>query len=232
MFDAFPADMNATHQATGSINSRAFIHNGTSASYIFPTFSEFSGTAINADAVVAGHADNGGDLEAFKYDGAVQFLGTLGGANSNARDINDAGDIVGSADTAGGQRHAFLYRDGVMTDLHTLAGTTSDASRINEAGTVIGSHSPSSGTFRGFVSDGMTMSDLGTLGAGTTSPYDLNELGVIVGTSGGQAFRYVGGSMTASPLLHDLERCHRDQRKRQHRRLVPGWVGYAPWIPA
>ena len=75
MFDAFPADMNATHQATGNIDSRAFIHNGTSASYIFPTFSESTGTAINAAAVVAGYADNGGDLEAFTYDGAVHSSG-------------------------------------------------------------------------------------------------------------------------------------------------------------
>ena len=196
-FDGSAIDMNAAHQATGSINGRAFFYDGTTASYVFPGFTESYGAALNDEGVVTGYAYNGGDYEAYRYDGAVQFIGTLGGASSAARDINDAGDIVGGADTSGGQRHAFVYRGGTMIDLHTLGGTSSEATRINEAGTVVGNYSPSPGTFRGFVSDGTTTTDLGSLGGGTTAPYQLNESGVIVGTSGGQAFRYANGTMTS-----------------------------------
>jgi probable HAF family extracellular repeat protein len=196
-FDASPTDMNDARQATGSVSSRAFRHDGTTSSFIFPGFTESFGQAISPTGVVVGNAENGGDFEAFRYDGAVQFLGTLGGPASAASDINGAGYIVGAADAANGQRHAFVYRDGSMVDLHTLGGTQSQAQRINEAGTIIGSYSPTPSTFRAFVSDGTTTTDLGTLGSGATSAFDLNDSDVIVGASGGQAFRYANGTMTS-----------------------------------
>jgi probable HAF family extracellular repeat protein len=201
-FDAFPADLNATRQATGSLGSRAFRYDGTTSAYIFPTFNESHGLAINEAGTVAGYADQGGDLQAFSYDGTVHVLGTLGGASSAAQDINDSGDIVGSADTSGGQRHAFIYRGGVMTDLHTLGGTTSVATDVNAPGTVIGNYSPTPGTFRGFVSDGTTTTDLGTLGGGFTAPNAINGSDEIVGTSStpsqpNHAFHYAAGAMTS-----------------------------------
>ena len=39
----------------------------------------------------------------------VQLLGTLGGAKSNALDINDAGVVVGWADLSNGDFHAFTW---------------------------------------------------------------------------------------------------------------------------
>jgi probable HAF family extracellular repeat protein len=45
-------------------------------------------------------------------------LGTLGGHSSEANDVNDEGRIVGQADTAAGERHAFLWLDWLkMIDL-------------------------------------------------------------------------------------------------------------------
>ena len=43
-------------------------------------------------------------------------LGTLGGTSSYASGINASGQVAGSANTAGGAGHAFLYSGGAMQD--------------------------------------------------------------------------------------------------------------------
>src|SRR5581483_4660746 len=54
--------------------------------------------------------------------GRARQLGTLGGNNSNARAINNAGQIAGDSDTADGAVHAFLFERGNMRDIGTLGG--------------------------------------------------------------------------------------------------------------
>ena len=54
--------------------------------------------------------------------GTMIDLGTFGGTHSNARGINNYGQIVGDSNTACGARHAFLWENGTMSDLGTLGG--------------------------------------------------------------------------------------------------------------
>jgi probable HAF family extracellular repeat protein len=71
---------------------------------------------------------------------SITDLGTLGGDQSSAEDINKVGQIVGTSKTASGVRHAFLWQDGEMKDLGTLlgGGRYSGAAGINGVGQVVG----------------------------------------------------------------------------------------------
>lgn len=103
---------------------------------------------INADGDVVGWsrtADNKA-WRAFRYrDGAgMQALGTLGGANSGAEAINDAGEVVGWAQAVDQSQRAFLFTDaGGMIDLNDTIDPSRGwvltlASGITNAGQVIG----------------------------------------------------------------------------------------------
>src|SRR5688572_21563339 len=70
----------------------------------------------------------------------VTDLGTFGGTISYAQALNEAGQVVGYAYTAGNAgAHAFVWDSaGGMTDLGTLGGFESLPQAINEAGQVVG----------------------------------------------------------------------------------------------
>jgi probable HAF family extracellular repeat protein len=91
-------------------------------------------------------------------------LGTLGGKRSTALGINRAGHVVGSAETADGRIHAFVYLKNALIDLGTFGGTESSAHRINDEGLIVGRASTADGDFRPFVS------------SATGVPFDLSQL--------------------------------------------------------
>lgn len=118
-------------------------------------------------------------------------FGTLGGTESEARGINNQGQVIGWSDTAGDSAiHAFLSapngKVNALSDLGTLGGTNSWAWGINEPGHVVGIAETSGDASHAFLYDGTRMIDLNTLidptpGWTLTWAYDINNLGQIVG---------------------------------------------------
>ncbi len=157
--------------------------------------------------MVGGNCVNG-RTRAFVFDrGASTVLGTLGGRDSQALGINNAGQIVGWSDTAGptpgvsGPEHAFIFQNGVIEDIGTK--TTSNgtwASSINKTGQVSGwarGSSPTSSDRGPFFYSGGTFQYFAPSG----TAWDLNDGGQMVGVMGGnddgsgQAFLFSGGTV-------------------------------------
>jgi len=138
--------------------------------------------------------------------GTMTDLGTLpGGQYSRPVGINDSGQVVGYADTASGNDHAFLYSNGTMTDLGTLpGGQYSAATGINNAGQVVGYSGTASGNDHAFLYSNGTMTDLGTLtlpGYVVSTIEGINDSGQMAGNSfdsygSSRAFLYSNGIMT------------------------------------
>lgn len=77
-------------------------------------------------------------------------IGTLGGAHSKAYAINEAGQVVGWSQDAGGRDRPFIYT--AATGMKMLFNHSGQATGINETGQIIGSfHGPSG--FSGFLWD-------------------------------------------------------------------------------
>jgi probable HAF family extracellular repeat protein len=131
----------------------------------------------------------------YRYAGGIATdLGTLGGSNSFASDINAAGQIAGRSQTAAGVMHSFIWTAGgtggvagnlQMKDLNPTGGT-SQASAINISGQVAG--------YVGVPGPGQQVNDrayLYTNGTVKTLPlpsgfslsyaYGLNDAGKVVG---------------------------------------------------
>jgi probable HAF family extracellular repeat protein len=134
----------------------------------------------------------------------AKISASLGGTQSRGMAINAQGLIAGWSNTAGGSRHAAVWRNGQITDLLTLGGPSSTVPwpGLNDAGTVVGiSHTdrPDSlheawscdlGGFlpettdlicSGFVYQDNVMRELPTLGGNHGFAAGINNRGQIVG---------------------------------------------------
>jgi probable HAF family extracellular repeat protein len=103
--------------------------------------------ALNNTGQYAGVTLNevSGRIEAFRQEnGKRTMLGTLGGAFSIARDINDRGEVVGGSLTEGDENfHGFIYRNQKLYDLNEFLEPDGgweliQALGINNRGEIIG----------------------------------------------------------------------------------------------
>lgn len=165
-----------------------------------------AGIDINSGGVVVGYSyDASGYVRACRWVGTtITDLGALGGNDSMARGINDLGQIVGEADVAGGDYHAFLWLPTAayglpagMNDLGTFGGESSKALGVNNQGQIIGGLVDMSGYWQPWIWE---LGSITPLGGDYTSPQDLNNSGQVVGgsstaTDDWHAFLWEGGTM-------------------------------------
>jgi probable HAF family extracellular repeat protein len=160
--------------------------------------------AINDRGQVAGFGNNGtpDTVSMFTWgtqtrsfiwqNGVMRDLGTLGGPDAVANNLNARGQVAGLSYTNATPNPAtsvpttdpFLWTDGHMQDLGTLGGTDSamDCMCLNDRGEVVGqSNLAGDKTFHPFLWDGQHLRDLGTLGGDFGAAHDINEAGHVVG---------------------------------------------------
>lgn len=132
---------------------------------------------INNQGVIVGQIDNDGlndktvNTAALWEKGAdgkykLTNLGTFGAEQAIARDINDAGQVIGW--TAGGTgatatSSPFLWQDGQKIDLGSFGGATGQTAGINQFGQVVGYSQDSVRQDRAFVWNNGTIKDLNSL---------------------------------------------------------------------
>lgn len=178
---------------------------------------------MNDAGVVAGtSADIANTTHAYYFDGVSSHaIGGLpddycgGCANdSYGNDVNNQGQVVGSAFGVDGRERAFVWSASTgVQELGTLGGGRSVATAINDRGDLVGYASTAADTTHAFIIHRGKMRDLGHLGGDWAQAYALNEARQVVGCSklaGGevtQAFSYVGGVMTALPSLGGSYAC-------------------------
>ena len=148
-------------------------------------------SAINNQGEIVGWSNSKSGTRAFLFtptEGMVELPAlTLGGVTL-ARDINDAHQIVGSADSAKyGTGRAVIWSDGRISPLGDLgSGNWSEAWAINEAGQVVGTAEVGDfvASAHAFLYEDKSFTDMGELpGFHTSFGTALDDHGIVVGTA-------------------------------------------------
>ncbi|HKH93543.1 MAG TPA: PKD domain-containing protein [Gemmatimonadaceae bacterium] len=202
--NGFGADINSAGAIAGSSKGgpnasyRGFVAIGTSTSPLplLPGLSidaqenHSRALALNDAVDIVGYsptASFGRHAVRWSAGGAITDLGTLGGSNSEAVDINNAGQIIGMSQIAGdAATHAFLWSSASgMIDLNISTGAAiTEVVEINGAGQIVGTYTNPGGQSHAFrYTTGSGLLDLGTLGGTHSAPTGLNEKGDVAGRS-------------------------------------------------
>jgi probable HAF family extracellular repeat protein len=79
------------------------------------------GRALNSDSQNRAFLWTSGGTDGVPGNPQMKDLGTLGGGESQAYDINTAGQIAGHSQTSTGGEHAFRHSNGTMVDIHSAS---------------------------------------------------------------------------------------------------------------
>jgi probable HAF family extracellular repeat protein len=149
--------------------------------------------------------------QAYRYSiasGTTTLIPTLGGSNADGEGVNGTGQVVGRADLASGDTHAFLWNGTTTKDLGTLGGHNSVAWATYATGQAVGCAQTASGRYHPFRYGSGAMHDLGlpagmTQGCATAVNSSGTVLGYATNGSGGCAtLLWHAGSRTVLPKLN------------------------------
>ena len=127
---------------------------------------------------------------------SIHELGTLGGAVSQAKAVNRAGQVVGTSRDALGRTRAFLWQENVgIVDLKPLTGVNTSANDVNENGEITGGGDTGFGDFHAYLLSEGTSFDLGTLGGNESEALAVNRRGQVAGHS------RIGGAVVKHAFL-------------------------------
>jgi probable HAF family extracellular repeat protein len=201
----------------GQWETKAFLYsNGVMQDLTSPGEGGGKAYAINNAGEVAGGTSLWNDEGGYWYGcgfflsgGVKYYLPAFGfdWMGSEARALNNAGQVVGTAQNEGNYARAFLYSDGIMLNLETLGNWgNSWGTGINDAGQVVGATNVATAVgAHAFLYSGGVMQDLGILGGvnlASSVANGINNAGQVVGESDTEeewgarhAFLYSGGVM-------------------------------------
>ena len=186
--------MNDAGEVAGSMGNKAVLYSNGSLSDITPpngviaealglnNVGQVVGKVFFCD-LVDGNCVNG-RTRGFVYDkGTHVILGTLGGRDSMAVDVNDAGQVAGWADkTTGGPSHAIIFKNGSLEDIGARSSADSTiASGINSSGEVSGLGSSNTSSRGAFLYSNGSFFFFETNGFAN----DINNSAQVVGRFGG-----------------------------------------------
>jgi len=163
----------------------------------------------NKGHVVGTSFNSAGDYHGYLWvNGTLTDLGVASGCCSNAREINEFGDIAGESTGSLNTIHlaALWPFDGDVFTLGAFDDDESSAYGINDLRQIVGGSHIVPLAMRAFLWEDGIMTNLGTLGGDYSLAWDINNVGEVVGASRGidgrqNAFIWNDGLMAALPPL-------------------------------
>jgi probable HAF family extracellular repeat protein len=168
--------------------------------------------AVNARGNVAGTStDDQGRQRAFYWTaaGGMIDIGTTGGAQARAFDLNDANVVVGWSEDAAGDLEAYTWSPATgRRALGRFGGLASVGLGINNSGRVAGYYLPTATSVRGFTrTQSGSFTQIPTLGSSESWAMHLNDAGEVIGissTSDTGAGAYLSFRWTAQGGIRNL----------------------------